>query len=259
VQAPLELLGGFTAGTSLAWLCCKHTFPQLRISRHPVALLLLVTLIPVCLVLGSGQLHCQGAGALAAFIFGFTVRNAAPASAQQQCTAQLLSSLQLLWTELLRTLLFTLIGAEVDLHKLNSSALGWGALMLALALLLRVALTFATMLEKPHFTRYERLFVAAAWTKATVQAVTASMPLDALIAAGAGAAAIERAHQLLTISIMAIFVTAPLGSVLITVLGPRCLSKAECDGAQQPEQMEAATTSSTTTSAAASSNGNHKE
>jgi NhaP-type Na+/H+ or K+/H+ antiporter len=135
-----------------------YIFPQLHITRYPTVLPVLVTLIPVCLVIGSGQLHCQGAGALAAFTFGFAVRNLMP----EQHTAQLLTALQLLWTELLRTLLFTMIGAEVNLTKLNSTALGWGALMLALALLLRVALAFATMLEKRHFSCWERLCVAAA-------------------------------------------------------------------------------------------------
>jgi solute carrier family 9B (sodium/hydrogen exchanger), member 1/2 len=164
----------------------------------------------------------KGGGAVAATAFGFTVRNLAPAVHTQQLN----ESLTLLWNELVQTLLFTLIGAAMDFSRLDSAALGWGALVLVLALLVRITAAFATMLEKAHFTWCERLFVGIAWLpKPTVQAAVSSMPLDRLSATHAHAVDIARAYQLLTISVLAIFITAPLGSVLIAQLGPRWLSR----------------------------------
>jgi solute carrier family 9B (sodium/hydrogen exchanger), member 1/2 len=222
LQAPLEVVAGIAAGGSLGWSCCYCVFPQLRVYSYPTVLLVLVTLIPVCFMLGSEQLHCQGGGAVAVVSFGFAVRNLAPA----EHIEPLNESLELLWSELVQTLLFTLIGAAIDFSKLNGAALGWGTLVLVVALLVRITAAFATMLEKAHFTWWERLFVGVAWLpKATVQAAVASMPLDRLSAVHASALDIARAYQLLTISVLAIFITAPLGSVLITLLGPRWLSR----------------------------------
>jgi solute carrier family 9B (sodium/hydrogen exchanger), member 1/2 len=225
------VVAGIEAGGSLGWLCCYFVFPRLRVYSYPTVLLVLVTLIPVCFMLGSEQLHCQGGGAVAATAFGFAVRNLAPAAH----TEQLNESLALLWSELVQTLLFTLIGAAIDFSKLDSAALGWGALVLVLALLVRITAAFATMLEKTHFTWCERLFVGIAWLpKATVQAAVSSMPLDRLSAAHASEVDIARAYQLLTISVLAIFITAPLGSVLIALLGPRWLLR-DC----KPDETDA--------------------
>ena len=70
-------------------------------------------------------------------------------------------------------------------------------------------------------SRPERLFVALAWLpKATVQAAVGAVALDAAESDGAE----DRARVVLTVAVLAIVMTAPLGAVLIAVFGPRLLT-----------------------------------
>ena len=82
-----------------------------------------------------------------------------------------------------------------------------------------------------QFEGRERLFIALAWLpKATVQAALGSVALDA----ARSMATVNPDHerwgiQILTLAVLAIIVTAPVGAVLIALCGPRLLRK---EGAQ---------------------------
>jgi hypothetical protein len=83
----------------------------------------------------------------------------------------------------------------------------------------------------------ERLFLVMAWMpKATVQAALGGVALDIVRSRGDGsgsgsgdgsgqAADLERATLVLTLAVLAILVTAPIGAVLIAQMGPRLLDR----------------------------------
>ncbi len=117
-------------------------------------------------------------------------------------------------------LLFVLVGAQVDL----SHAVSFGARLLPivfLSLLFRMVGVFVCVLGTPLRFR-ERLFCAIAYLpKATVQAAIGGIALSSGLACG---------NLILTCAVLAILLTAPLGTLLIDVGYKRLLGQAGAQG-----------------------------
>ena len=134
-----------------------------------------------------------------------------------------------LWNALAQPLLFALLGVAVDLGAVQGRTAGLAVALIAASGAVRVCATSLAVagfgLSKP-----ERLFVALAWLpKATVQAAVGAVALDAAESDGAE----DRARVVLTVAVLAIVLTAPLGAVLIAVFGPRLLTHdGAADGAE---------------------------
>ena len=112
-------------------------------------------------------------------------------------------------------ILFVLVGASVDFsYALNNI---WGSLLVLL-----IGLSFRTIgvivcLLFTKLTRKERIFCIFAYLpKATVQASIGGIALSLEITCGA---------IVLTVSVLAIIVTAPIGAFLIDMLGKKLLAK----------------------------------
>lgn len=135
-------------------------------------------------------------------------------------------ALNLAWTLVAQPMLFALIGAAVDLERLDGRTVGLGAVVLAVGLAARCGTAFAAAGGGLLGVR-ERIFVAVAWTpKATVQAALAGLPLDAAVKAhGVGSIAAERAEVILAVGVLAIVVTAPLGAAAVAATGERLLAR----------------------------------
>ncbi|MBO5113832.1 MAG: cation:proton antiporter [Lachnospiraceae bacterium] len=111
--------------------------------------------------------------------------------------------------------LFVLVGATVNITYLKN--VGVKALMLiAGALIIRMLGVFVCLL-KTEFTGKERLFVMMAYTpKATVQAAIGGIPLSLGLACG---------DIVLTVAVLAIVLTAPLGAFAIDLSYKKLLLK----------------------------------
>ena len=117
-----------------------------------------------------------------------------------------------LWTAA-EVLLFVLVGATVDLQYVAGAGLAAVALIFG-ALIFRMAGVTVCLLKTP-LNRKERLFCTVAYMpKATVQAAIGGLPLAAGLACG---------HLVLTVAVLAILITAPLGAFGIDLLYRRCL------------------------------------
>uniref|UniRef100_A0A8C5K8Z8 Solute carrier family 9, subfamily B (NHA2, cation proton antiporter 2), member 2 n=1 Tax=Jaculus jaculus TaxID=51337 RepID=A0A8C5K8Z8_JACJA len=103
---------------------------------------------------------------------------------------------------------------------------------LGIAVLIRIMTTFL-MVCFAGFNIKEKIFISFAWLpKATVQAAIGSVALD-----------MARSHEdkqledygmdVLTVAFLAILITAPIGSLLIGLLGPRLLQKFECHNEEE--------------------------
>lgn len=99
-------------------------------------------------------------------------------------------------------LLFVLVGAAIDIQYALAS--GGAAILLILGVLLfRMTGVFVCLLKTP-LDRMERLFCMIAYTpKATVQAAIGAIPLTMGLACG---------NIVLTVAVLAILITAPLGA-----------------------------------------------
>ncbi len=113
-------------------------------------------------------------------------------------------------------LLFVLVGATVDVDYALAS--GAGAVLAILgALIFRMAGVFVCLMGT-SLTGKQRLFTMMAYTpKATVQAAIGSIPLSMGLACGSA---------VLTVAVLAILITAPLGAFAIDLSYSRLLSQA---------------------------------
>jgi NhaP-type Na+/H+ or K+/H+ antiporter len=107
-------------------------------------------------------------------------------------------------------ILFVIIGLYVDMDQAYAAGLR-GLGVIAIGLLFRSAgVLFSTGFSR--LSRRERLFCVAAYLpKATVQAAMGSLPLSYGIAGG---------EIMLTVAVLSIIVTSPLGLFLVRKLGP---------------------------------------
>lgn len=113
--------------------------------------------------------------------------------------------------------LFVLVGATVNINYL--SHVGFKALLLIiLALIFRMFGVFICLL-KTKLNKKEKLFAMIAYTpKATVQAAIGGIPLSLGLACG---------DIILTVAVLAIILTAPLGAFAIDLTYKKLLKKSE--------------------------------
>ena len=112
-------------------------------------------------------------------------------------------------------ILFVLVGAAVDIRYTLSAGIA-AALMIAAALIFRSA-GVALCLVGTKLTRKERLFCMIAYLpKATVQAAMGSVPLAMGLPCG---------KIVLSVAVLAILITAPLGALGIDLTYKRLLSR----------------------------------
>lgn len=122
----------------------------------------------------------------------------------QALSLRLSSKFNKLWVGA-EIILFVLVGATVDLRYLKSAG-GTSVLLLLLVLLFRMSGVFLC-LAGTDLTKKERLFCMIAYTpKATVQAAIGGIPLALGLSCG---------NLVLTVAVVSILLTAPLGAFCI--------------------------------------------
>jgi len=116
-------------------------------------------------------------------------------------------------------LLFTLVGAQVDVHVALKAGLA-GSAIIGIGLIARSIGTYTCLLRSP-FSIKERIFIVISYIpKATVQAAIGGAPLMAMKAAGMNTAPGE---LILAIAVLSIILTAPIGAWAISFVGNRVL------------------------------------
>lgn len=137
--------------------------------------------------------------------------------------------------DIFQPLLFGLIGAEVSIASLRPETVGLCIATLSTAVLIRILTTFL-MVCFAGFNMKEKIFISFAWLpKATVQAAIGSVALDTARSHGEKQLE-EYGMDVLTVAFLAILITAPVGSLLIGLLGPRLLQKAEYQNKEVQEE-----------------------
>ena len=181
---------------------------------------------------GAHLIHFDGAGGLATIIMAFV--------AGMQWRKEgwgdhnpVSKTFRKMWI-ILEPVIFALIGTEIQIDKIDPATLGMGILVLILALVLRMIGTFfAVSCGTLNFK--EKIFMAFAWLpKATVQAALGPIFLDNVLRfegkfdqLGNREEWIGMGNDILTLAVLSILITAPLGAVSILALGPRLLERDE--------------------------------
>lgn len=189
----LGILVGVISGLLIHWLLKLLPSPSLKVLLLLSAALLLTALETIL----KGRIAFSGL--LAVMSMGIMIQK------KEMLTAKVLSkSFSNLWTGG-EILLFVLVGAAVNI-KVAASA-GWMSLILiVLVLMMRMLGVFCCLL-RTNLNKGERLFCMIAYTpKATVQAAIGSIPLAMGLPCG---------ELVLTIAVLSILITAPLGAFMI--------------------------------------------
>ena len=247
LQGPVEVLVGLVYGC-VAGVVCIYLPSSSSNSGQRLIMLVGSGLLAI---FGLPLIDLPGAGPLAVLVTSFTVGVGWRRQSGYTEHNPVTQHLSQLWT-LLQPLLFSLIGAEVDLGELDSSVVGLATAVLCIGLIIRLMVSqLAVMGGDLSFK--ERLFVSFAWLpKATVQAAIGPIALDkvknllsstypdyscnSLQSTDVGNSSLSTSLSLsemcqmleygdiiLTVSVLVIIITAPLGALAILMTGPRLL------------------------------------
>ncbi|XP_068632535.1 sodium/hydrogen exchanger 9B2-like isoform X2 [Battus philenor] len=126
-------------------------------------------------------------------------------------------------------ILFAFTGAQITISALDPEVVKMGAICLITCLLIRMVATFIISFGC-GLNKKEKVFIGVTWlAKATVQAALGPAALD-LVNNGksSGLSFLEDekyAKIILTMSVLSVVLSAPLGAILIAITGPRLLSR----------------------------------
>ncbi|XP_065733516.1 sodium/hydrogen exchanger 9B2 isoform X3 [Phocoena phocoena] len=229
LKGVLEVVVGMATGLLLGFFI--QYFPSSDQDKLVWKRAFLVLGLSVLAVFSSMYFGFPGAGGLCTLVLAF-LAGKGWASAK----ADVEKVIAVAWF-IFQPLLFGLIGAEVAITALRPETVGLCIATLGTAVLIRILATYL-MVCFAGFNFKEKIFISFAWLpKATVQAAIGSVALDT--ARSHGEKQLEGyGMDVLTVAFLAILITAPIGSLLIGLLGPRLLQKAEHQNKEEEDEGE---------------------
>jgi len=208
LQIPVSILSGLVLGVLLGWLLTRY-FKRYHM-RDSVKVLIILS---VSFLLVALERVLKGilpvSGLLAVMALGATLLKN-----YEVLALRLSAKFSKLWVGA-EILLFVLVGATVDIKYALGAGLS-AVVVILFSLLFRMAGVFVCMI-KTQLTLKERVFCMIAYLpKATVQAAIGSLPLAMGLPCG---------KIVLTVAVLAILITAPLGAFGIDMTYKRLLEK----------------------------------
>lgn len=203
---PVSILTGIITGAALG--CILVLFFKKFHMRDSVKILIILSFSFLLLELENLiEKIIPMSGLLAIMSLGIIINHKYPILAKR-----LSSKYNKLWVAA-EVFLFVLVGATVDLKYAITAGI-FGIILVIGALIFRMS-GVAISLIKTNLTKSEKLFCMAAYTpKATVQAAIGSIPLTMGLPCG---------KIVLTIAVLSILITAPLGAICIDNLYKKLL------------------------------------
>ena len=210
VNIPISICLGIAIGFLAGFLVSKY-FAKVHI-RDTVKVIIILCISFVLVTLEDRITGIVSFSALIAIMFiGIAVQRY-----RKEVASRLAIKFNKLWV-CAEILLFVLVGATVDIHYITGAALPAVFLIFGV-LLFRMFGVFLCLLHTKLSIK-ERLFCMLAYMpKATVQAAIGGVPL---------AMGLDCGNIVLTIAVMAILITAPLGAFLIELTYKHLLESSE--------------------------------
>ena len=206
-QIPVSIISGIAVG-ALAGFLAEKWFVTVNM-KPAIKVIILLSISFVFVFVQNVEKIVPFSGLLAIMAMGMSLMHFNGKEAKE-----LAGKYNELWSGA-EILLFALVGAEVEIsYAVNA---GLAAVMLVfLALIFRMCGVFLCTV-KTVLKKKERLFCMVAYTpKATVQAAIGAVPLAMGLACG---------KTVLTVAVLAILITAPLGAAVIDITYKKLLEK----------------------------------
>lgn len=204
---PISIITGILGGL-LSGLVFMVFLKKTRV-RDSVTVILLLSLSFLLLALETAFEKIPFSGFLAVMTMGAAMRKKDEALAKR-----ISAKFGELWTGA-ELLLFVLVGVTVDVRYAAAAGI-WPVLVIVGALVFRMAGVYCCVI-KTQLTGKERLFSMLAYLpKATVQAAIGSIPLSMGLPCG---------QMVLTVAVLAILITAPMGALGIDLTYEKLLDE----------------------------------
>lgn len=204
---PLSIILGVIAGLVIGWVLIK-VFQHFEIPSTQKMLFVLSAAILLTTFEKAIETKIDIAGLLGVMAIGFILFEKLPAVGKQ-----LSATFNDVWV-FAQVLLFVLVGAQVNI-ALALDAGFKGIILIGFGLLAR-SLGVLFSLIGTELNKKEKLFSIISYLpKATVQAAIGAVPL---------AMGVESGDLMLSLAVLSIVITAPLGAILIKATGDRLLT-----------------------------------
>lgn len=204
---PLSIILGVIIGLMFGWILIK-VFQRFDIPSTQKMLFVLSTAILLTTFEKAIETKIEIAGLLGVMAIGFILFEKMPAVGKQ-----LASTFNEVWISA-QVLLFVLVGAQVNIGLALDAGLN-GIILIGIGLLAR-SIGVLLSLIGTELNKKEKLFSIIAYIpKATVQAAIGAVPL---------AMGVESGDLILSLAVLSIVLTAPLGAILIKATGDRLLA-----------------------------------
>ncbi|KAK7582286.1 hypothetical protein V9T40_013731 [Parthenolecanium corni] len=235
IQGPVEIAIGLVAGVIWGIICA--CFPHREEDHLVIKRSLMVGGGGLVAVLIGDKYGYSGSGPLASIILSFIASLCWKWQGWSNEYNPVADVYDELWI-LLQPLLFGLIGTDIVFDRVDKSAILNALGVLAFGLSIRF-ITCCIILIGANLNMKEIIFVNLAWLpKATVQATLGPIALG-LATKNNVFAAIPLAENVLTIAVLSILLTAPVGAIGIALGGPRLLSKDDTiDGVKDKKNQQ---------------------
>lgn len=204
---PLSIILGVIIGLMFGWILIK-VFQRFDIPSTQKMLFGLSAAILLTTFEKVIETKIEIAGLLGVMAIGFILFEKMPAVGKQ-----LASTFNEVWI-FAQVLLFVLVGAQVNIGLALDAGLK-GIILIGISLLAR-SIGVLLSLIGTELNKKEKLFsIIAYFPKATVQAAIGAVPL---------AMGVESGDLILSLAVLSIVLTAPLGAILIKATGDRLLA-----------------------------------
>lgn len=207
LNIPISIFLGIGIGVSIGYLM-SLLFKKIHM-RDTVKVLIIFALSFLFIVLENYVSKVMAiSGLIAVMTFGISLNNFYPVLSQR-----LVSKFEKIWV-ISEIMLFVLVGALVNITVLLDVGL-FAITLIIIAMIFRMLGVYLSLI-KTELSKKEKLFTAISYMpKATVQAAIGAIPLALGIANG---------ELILMVSVLAIIIAAPIGSVLMDKTYKKLLS-----------------------------------
>lgn len=230
VQGPLSVVMGL--GFGVLWGILAKYVPE---RNDPFVVPLRVLMLfggGLIAVLGSEAIGLGGAGPLAVVAAAFVSCYQWTQQGWEVDDNPVATAFEIFWM-VFEPILFGLTGTMIKIDQLEPHVVGMVAGCLCIGFALRIVSTIPISYRSGLNTK-EKVFVSLSlMAKATVQAALCTVPLDVIRESTdettTSKESTELAHLFLTVCVVSILMTAPTIAILMTLLGPRLLTKTTVD------------------------------
>ncbi|XP_015927329.1 sodium/hydrogen exchanger 9B2 [Parasteatoda tepidariorum] len=219
-QGPVEMLIGIAYGIIVGMIL--WIIPNSEENSKSIFRFLLLTLASTCIFFGSQKLKAGAAGALGCICLPFTAAICWKRKDWDDHDNPVGRALTFIW-RIIEPLLFGLIGSEIRIDYLEAQTVGRALAILFAGLGSRMIGSMIAAYNAGLSFKEQIFITVAGIPKATVQAAIGPTPLAMTKKYHLGTDIEQYGIEILTIAVLAILITAPIGAIAISFLAPNLL------------------------------------